>query len=93
MDQRTITHLWVYLQYLLLFMMAGMALVLAVTTTQKLVLLATAITLLYTNAWVIFIASGQLYLFIPCMAMLVYFFLRKGQGLMPALLAGFLQFH
>ncbi len=88
MDQRTITHLWVYLQYLLLFMMTGIALVLTATITQKMIVLATTVALLYTNAWIIFIASGQLYLFIPGLAMLAYFFLRRRNGFMTASLAG-----
>lgn len=88
MDQRTITRLWVYLQYLLLLIITALALMLSVTATQKIMVLAAAMAFLHTKAWIIFIASGQLYLFIPCIAMLFYFFIHKGHGLIAAFLTG-----
>lgn len=77
MQQRTISRLWMFLQYVLLFMMTGMALILAATATQKVAVLVMSISFLFTETWTTLIATGQLYLFIPFLAFACYFFLRQ----------------
>ncbi|HEX5024086.1 MAG TPA: glycosyltransferase family 87 protein [Agriterribacter sp.] len=88
LQQRTISRLWVFVQYLLLFAMVGMALTFAATVVQKMLVMLIAASFLFTEAWINLIAPGQLYLFIPFLAMLVYFFLRRKNQLTAALLAG-----
>lgn len=88
LQQRTISRFWVFLQYILLFTMTALALMIAQTALQKAVVLATATSFLFTEAWINLIAPGQNYLFIPFFAMLCYMFLRKPDNLMAAFLAG-----
>lgn len=89
MQQRTISRIWVFLQYILLIVMTGMALILAATTVQKAVVLAMAVSFLFTEAWINLIVSGQLYLFIPFLAICTYFLIRKSGCTFSAFLAGF----
>ncbi len=88
MPQRTISHLWLYLQYMMLFTMVGIALSLAVTEAQKILVLALSASFLFTEAWISLVENGQLYLFVPFLAMLFYFFLGKPKSFAAALLAG-----
>lgn len=87
-EQRTISRFWVLLQYLILITMTGFALVLAKTLNQKVAVLATATTFLFTEAWINLIAPGQNYLFIPLLAMLCYFCLTKTTNLWAAFFSG-----
>ncbi len=89
MQQRTISRLWVFLQYVLLFIMTGMALTFTTSITQKIAVLAMPVSFLFTEAWINLIAPGQLYLFIPFLALACYFFLRRSANIAAALLAGF----
>ncbi|MCC7526665.1 MAG: hypothetical protein IT250_17710 [Chitinophagaceae bacterium] len=86
--QRTISRFWVALQYVLLFIMTGMALALSQNIFQKMAVLAAAISFLYTEAWINLIAPGQNYLFIPFFAMLCYVCLRKTNNSIAAFFAG-----
>lgn len=86
--QRTISRFWVALQYVLLFIMTGMALALSQNVFQKMAVLAAAISFLYTEAWINLIAPGQNYLFIPFFAMLCYVCLRKTNNSIAAFFAG-----
>ncbi|HRN56027.1 MAG TPA: hypothetical protein PLL71_06230 [Agriterribacter sp.] len=88
MEQRTISRLWVYLQYVLLFIMTGIALTLAETAVQKVAVLAMSVSFLFTEAWIKIIETGQMYLFIPFFALLCYFFLRKAHPIPVASIAG-----
>lgn len=87
MEQRTISRLWVYLQYVFLFIMAGMALGFATTSLQKMVVFSVAISFLFTQAWIKVIETGQMYLFVPLFALACCFFLRK-QNNMAVFAAG-----
>ena len=88
MQQRTISRLWVFLQYVLLFIMTGMALMLATTAIQKVAVFVISISFLFTEAWINLIAPGQLYLLIPFLALACYFFLRQPANIAAALPAG-----
>ncbi len=88
MEQRTISRLWIFIQYVLLFIITGIALSLTVTAVQKVAVLAMAISFLFTEAWIKIIETGQLYLFIPFLAMCGYFFLQKKKYTAMAFLAG-----
>ena len=88
MEQRTISRLWVFIQYVLLFIMTVIAVTLSVTAIQKVAVLGMAISFLFTEAWIKIIEAGQLYLFIPFLAMCSYFFLQKKRYTATAFVAG-----
>lgn len=88
MPERTISHLWLYLQYVLLFIMIGIALSFTVTDLQKIAIIIVAASFLFTDAWIRLIATGQFYLFIPFLAMLFYYFFGKSKNVFAPLLAG-----
>lgn len=88
MPQRSISYFWLYLQYILLAVMTGAALLMATAGEQKAGVMALAVSFLFTATWIHSIAAGQLYLFIPLLAMLFYFFLCKSKYVTSAFLAG-----
>lgn len=88
MEQRTISRLWIVIQYVLLFIMTGIAFRFAVTASQKIAVVVLSISFLFTEAWINLIAPGQMYLFIPFLALLFYFFLQKKDSLVAAVFAG-----
>ena len=90
MEQRTISRFWLFLQYVLLFIMTGIALTLTVTAGQKVAVLAIATSFLFTEAWIKVVETGQLYLFIPFLAICCYFFLQKKKYTATAFMAGLL---
>lgn len=88
MEQRTISRFWVYLQYIFLFIMVGMALRFADTFLRKMMVFSVAVSFLFTHAWMKVIETGQMYLFIPLFAFAFYFFLSKPKNTAAALTAG-----
>lgn len=88
MQQRTISRLWIGVQYVLLLLMTIMAFRFCQTRMQQLLVLAVAISFLYTESWINLIAAGQMYLFIPFLAMLCYYLLNKPTYITGAVLAG-----
>lgn len=88
LEQRTISRLWVFIQYVLLVIMAGVSIRLAKAKLQKASVIALGTAFLFTEAWINLIAPGQNYLFIPFFALLFYYFLQKKDSLLFAFLAG-----
>ena len=89
MQQRTISRLWIGVQYVLLFLLTILAFQFCQTRMQQLLVLAVAISFLFTEAWINLIAAGQMYLFIPFLAMLCYYLLNKPANIIGAVFAGF----
>ncbi len=88
MEQRTISRFWVYLQYIFLILMVGMTFSLAQTPIQKTIVFAVALSILFTQAWVKVIEAGQMYLFVPLLALACYYFLSKPKSIAAAFAAG-----
>lgn len=74
--QRTISKIWLVLEYLALFIMAVIALQFTKTKSQRWAVLFVMVSFLYTYAWENNIERGQMYLFIAFLAMLFYFFIN-----------------
>lgn len=87
-SQRTISKIWLCIEYLMLFIMIAIALSFTKNPTQKFAVIIAAALFLYTNAWTGHIASGQLYLAIPFVAMLFYYLISNRANLIYAILAG-----
>jgi hypothetical protein len=72
----------------MLVIMALAALSMATTLWQKLAVMALAVSFFFTEGWIHLIVAGQLYLFIPFLAMLFYFFLSKSKYAASTFAAG-----
>jgi hypothetical protein len=88
LPQRTISYIWFFVEYALLFISGLLALRLAKSDHQKIAVAITLALFLFTEAWKNHIVTGQLYLFIPCLAMTFYYFIRKRDNYVAAFLAG-----
>lgn len=88
-QQRTISKIWLVLEYLALLIMAIVALQFTKTKSQRWAVLFVMASFLYTYGWKNNIERGQMYLFIAFFAMLFYFFINR-INLYAAALAGLL---
>ncbi len=86
-QQRVISKLWLLLEYMALLTMTIPALKFAKKNTQKRAILFTSLLFLYSYGWTTNIELGQIYIFIPFLAMVFYFFITR-KGLMNAAFAG-----
>ena len=88
LPQRTISYIWLFVEYALLFISGLLAWRLAGNNRQKIAVAITIALFLFTEAWKNHIALGQLYLFIPCLAMIFYYCVRKRDNYVAAFFAG-----
>jgi hypothetical protein len=88
LPQRTISYIWFFVEYALLFICGLLALRLAKNDHQKIAVAITLALFLFTEAWKNHIVTGQLYLFIPCLTMAFYYCIRKRDNYASAFLAG-----
>jgi hypothetical protein len=88
LPQRSLSKLWLVLEYLSVILMVVLALRMVSTQRNKIVVLLTALLFLFTNAWTRHVWLGQLYIFVPLLAMLFYYFLTRPHSLLNASLAG-----
>ena len=88
LPQRTISYIWLILEYLVFAACVIIALGLADSRQQKAMVLAGAAVFLLTEAWKSHIANGQYYLFIPFLALLFYRLIRNPHHVLNAAGAG-----
>ncbi len=84
----TIKEIWLYLQYILLLLMVVICISLASTSVNKWFVVGMATLFLFTEAWINLIVAGQLYLVIPFLFLLFFYFFRKVDKIYFALVAG-----
>ncbi len=78
-QQSRINGIYRYIQYAQLAILLLLALLLSSTALQKMLAFLFTISFLYTDAWKQSIESGQSYLWIPFLAMIVLFALNQGK--------------
>lgn len=88
LPQRTISGIWLVLEYLVLLAMTVLALRLAKQSKQRGAVVVTVLLFLHCYAWRTGIEQGQYYVFIPLMALLFYTFITGKPSLFHAVLAG-----
>lgn len=88
LPQRTISKIWLVLEYLAWLIMSVLAWWLAAGRRQKLAVCIVSLLFLYTYGWLTNIEMGQLYIFIPLLATVFYFCMARKPALVSAVLAG-----
>ena len=88
LSQRVISRLWLGFEYVAFIAMTLLALRLTRVRRQQMAVLAVSLLFLYSYAWLTHIASGQLYIFVPLLAMVFYYLVSKQPSLLNAALAG-----
>ncbi len=89
LPQRTISRIWFFLEYLFLIFTGILALRLAKTKSQA-ILVGIAFTLfILTEAWRVHIILGQVYIMMPFFCMVIYYCLSKPYSRVAACMAGF----
>lgn len=88
--QRSISRIWLALEYALLLI--SIALAFSFTRKRKQQFAIAAVTLLFmlTSGWKGHIAAGQYYILIPALFMLFYYFISRKKFLLHAVVAGIL---
>lgn len=86
--QRTISRIWLAIEYILMFACILLALPFTSNNRQKAAVVLTTILLLFTEAWAVHTINGQLYICIPFIAMLFYYSMQQKNRLSAAFLAG-----
>jgi hypothetical protein len=93
LPQRTFSRLWLAIEYLILFGIAGMLIRFATSQRQMLLVLNTAVLFTLTQAWMTHIAAGQLYLFagfLICSVLCALLKDKKSFSILAGLLAAIL---
>ncbi|MBE7173815.1 MAG: DUF2029 domain-containing protein [Williamsia sp.] len=88
LSQRTISRIWMVLEYLVLATMTLLAWRMTKTRKQKYAAWFTGLFFLHTYAWLTNVEMGQLYIFIPFFALIFYNALIRKANLLNACIAG-----
>ena len=88
LPQRTISRIWLGIEYIVLFIMTALAIIMGKEQKQKWAVLFISLLFLYTYAWTANVEAGQIYIVVPFVAMLFYFFISRPPALLNAALAG-----
>lgn len=86
--QSCLSPIWLCLEFMLFTGLAIFAFSLAATTVQQWIVVVCSLLFLFTNAWMMHVYKGQLYICIPFLSMLFFFCMRKDQHPGFALAAG-----
>jgi len=88
LPQRTISRIWLWLEWAVFAACVVIALGMAGNPMQKAMVLGGAALFLLTEAWLSHIANGQYYLLVPFLAFLFYDRFRRPDNLLNAAVAG-----
>jgi hypothetical protein len=88
LPQRTISKIWLFIEYLLLIITGLFAFRLAKNNIQTILVAAAFLLFLLTEAWRNHIILGQIYILIPFLAMLFYYCLTRSNNQVAAFVAG-----
>jgi len=88
LPQRTISKIWLLIEYILFFIIAVLFVAITKTNRQRAAVIITALLFLYINAWKSHIAAGQIYLTFTFFFTLFYFFIRTKNNFLFAAPAG-----
>lgn len=87
-QQRTISYIWLALEYLFVLAAGIIAFRLAANNVQKLFVLTGFTLFLFTEAWASHIVCGQLYLLLPLLTMIIYYCFTRKEKLSAAFIGG-----
>lgn len=86
--QRTISHIWLALEYVFVLTTVLMAWRLTVNNIQKLFILIACGLYVFTEAWKQHICAGQMYVLLSTLAMVLYYCLTRRNNLYAAFTGG-----
>jgi hypothetical protein len=89
-SQRSISRIWLVIEYGLLLISLTLAYSFARKRNQRWAITAITLLFLFTSAWKGHIAAGQYYIVIPALFMLFYYFISRKKFLAHAVIAGIL---
>jgi hypothetical protein len=88
LPQRTISRIWLFVEYLLLIITLLLAYRLTKNHIQFILVSSAFILFLLTEAWKHHIIMGQVYIILPFLCMVIYYCLTKPDNLIAAFIAG-----
>ncbi|MBO9202340.1 MULTISPECIES: glycosyltransferase 87 family protein [Niastella] len=88
LQQRTISYIWFVLEYISILLIGLLGYLLAKNNAQRIAVLLFFTLFLFTEAWKMHIAMGQLYVLIPLLATIIYYCFTRPDKLLAAGMAG-----
>jgi hypothetical protein len=88
LNQRTISYIWLGLEYVFILLAGLFGYLLAKNNRQKIVVLSAFSLFLFTETWEDHIAVGQIYILIPLLSIIIYYCFSKPDKLFAAFMAG-----
>jgi hypothetical protein len=86
--QRTISHIWLFIEYLFLIITGILAYRLTKNNIQAVIVSIAFILFLFTEAWKNHIYAGQIYIILPFLCMVIYYCLTRRENPVAAFIAG-----
>jgi hypothetical protein len=88
MPQSKIRITWLVIQYAMLIIMVLLCMRLTTDIVNRFMIIGFALAFLFTEAWKHTVVAGQLYIFIPFLFLLFYYFFRQANRSIYALICG-----
>lgn len=88
LPQRSVSRIWLLIEYTILIVMVILFVMSTKNNQQKSAVIGTALLFLCSNAWKSHIAAGQIYLLFNFFMVLFYFFIRKKKNYLYGITAG-----
>jgi hypothetical protein len=88
LNQRTISYIWFGLEYVFILLTGLFGYLLAKNNWQKIAVLGVLTLFLITEAWIVHISQGQIYILVPLLTTIIYYCLTKPHKLLAAFTAG-----
>jgi len=87
-NQRSFSYIWLGLEYVFILLTGLLGYLLAKNIAQKIAVLGAFTLFLFTTAWEMHIAMGQIYILIPLLTIIIYYCLTRRNKLPAAFMAG-----
>jgi hypothetical protein len=88
LPERQISRIWLGMQYFLFFMCVVIAFLFSKSAQQRWAITIFAVLFLFTEAWLMLVAFGQIYIFFAFMSLLFIYFLQKKESSFFVFFAG-----
>jgi hypothetical protein len=87
-SQRSVSRIWLWIEYELLLLTVILALSFTKNRNQQLAVVVTTAIFLLSSGWKVHIAAGQYYLLMPALAFLFFYFINNKNLLFHSFMAG-----
>lgn len=87
LPQRSISRVWLLIEYIALALVTLIGILMATRPEQKLAVLVAVSLFLFSNAWTGHVAAGQFYILIPLLSLIYFYYSEPMKGAADAVIA------